>query len=1156
MRLFISDYRCEWILKGESLLNFQENYKINSANRIGDLLYWTDGYEGTPFVDYNPPRKINVVKACGYTNPYSATRTYRKGEYAGYNGKTYRFVSNNPVTNILPTNTTYWAVANVGVYASITEQILDRIKYPPVNNMTVEYGNDEAYGVNNLRGNLWQFRYRYIYSDNEQSVWFVISNMPFPQGEEMGGGTYEADQTINNRLVCTIYSGGAEVRTIEISVRNGNDGLWTVIKRIEKYDIDGNVLYLNDIPITFYFYNDINGGVLDQDDVARLYDAIPQISARQELIEKNRILDADYIEGYDPINIDVGLSYSKRGIDITGGAPTIQTYYGYSGIARTGAWFYLPDPIPNGMILLCAVWRYFVPVSSYPFNINSLPFTTGCEYFPITIRVLGDETTSEFRERLASAITEETDMTSYYEPLLNSRVFINTTIVYDNLGNEIGTYVPATLRCVWLPEMDKYASFKQGATHLFGIVYYDRALRCGSVLTSETSSIYIPYPTQDGTDVPSFITPSRLNTAHVHWTISHRPPIWARYYQWVYGKSNVEWFLDFGLPMHAFAISNAPPAIYVDLNAGIIDMKTILPQNILQTYVWQSGDRLRFLSVSSDNWYAYQDLCDEYIDVEILGTEYRSGDGSYLYDDSDTPAVITDADGNKVKAPASLRLKLPQFSLSDLGIDTTDDSRIVVIEVYRPRKKATEDSIEIYYEIDGLYEILDPHTDNRRHGGYTSVDDQYFVNNVCVVPASGTFNYIGSPQSYSISSDVYVKLRLSKFNLVPVEAMEFSDVYNMTYNSIGRPQIVNRNFRRIEYRSNILHSGLYIENTLTNNLSKVNSSDYISLAEKYGSINFMREVGFTLKVLQQYKSTSLYIGREGLQQAKLSGVDVVASKSEILSSPMVSETDYGTAFSSGCLKYLRNIYFYDAYNGVIVRDAPNGMFPISDYGIKDFIRDKSKTFIAHGLDNVSVYSAYDETFNLVFFSFLDSADATQNFTIAFHEPTNKWISFYDFQPEFYGCLGSLMTSWESEKLWLHNSGTRMNFYGTQYTQRVKVAANKDPLKVKAFKAIVLDSNKIWNAGTNGDIVILQNGSLLSGASSKLPESWFELREGKYYSNFGRNMLSNGVTPQEADLIDGDELRGSSMGITLRNANTDETKLFGVIVESTYSPKSG
>jgi hypothetical protein len=52
------------------------------------------------------------------------------------------------------------------------------------------------------------------------------------------------------------------------------------------------------------------------------------------------------------------------------------------------------------------------------------------------------------------------------------------------------------------------------------------------------------------------------------------------------------------------------------------------------------------------------------------------------------------------------------------------------------------------------------------------------------------------------------------------------------------------------------------------------------------------------------------------------------------------------------------------------------------------------------------------------------------------------------------------------------------------------------------------------------------------------------------------MLSNGVTPQEIDLIDGDELRGSSMGITLRNASTDETKLFGVIIESTYSPKSG
>jgi len=121
---------------------------------------------------------------------------------------------------------------------------------------------------------------------------------------------------------------------------------------------------------------------------------------------------------------------------------------------------------------------------------------------------------------------------------------------------------------------------------------------------------------------------------------------------------------------------------------------------------------------------------------------------------------------------------------------------------------------------------------------------------------------------------------------------------------------------------------------------------------------------------------------------------------------------------------------------------------------------------------------------------------------------------------------------------------------------VKIVTNKDPLKVKAFGSVMVDSNKVWNAGQNGDILIAANGSLLSGASSKLPESWFELREGKYYAELGRNMLTSGLTASNNDLINGDVLRGSSMSINLRNASTDETKLFGVAVKSTYSPKSG
>jgi hypothetical protein len=46
-----------------------------------------------------------------------------------------------------------------------------------------------------------------------------------------------------------------------------------------------------------------------------------------------------------------------------------------------------------------------------------------------------------------------------------------------------------------------HQSLKKGATHEFGIQYYDRGMRSGGVLTSDTASVYVPYPSQDGSEI-------------------------------------------------------------------------------------------------------------------------------------------------------------------------------------------------------------------------------------------------------------------------------------------------------------------------------------------------------------------------------------------------------------------------------------------------------------------------------------------------------------------------------------------------------------------------------------------------------------------------------------------------------------------------------
>jgi hypothetical protein len=1230
LRMFINNYKCEWILHNQTLLNFQEDYKISSANRIGDLLYWTDGYEGEAFVDFNPPRKINVVKAAGMTNSYSSTEVYYPGQIVQYGLKAYRFVGKNPKSGEIPyNNTSYWEIANVHVYEAITDQILDRIKYPPYELASVSYETDPSINTNMLRNRLFRFSYRYVFDDGEKSTWSPISDVPMPLIYERFDGSYTGDNYLGNIINVWVDTGSHEVDRIEIAVQDSENTVWRLVNRKYKYDEDGDILLADNIFAVFHFYNTEVGEALNQEDFFRPYDAVPQIANHEELIEKNRIIDADYVEGFDNINIDIELENynTDSGLLITyipGIAFTEETWppaypvQGFPKYAKGIKWnvgvvqdFDYPiSPQSYSCVVMDWVNVPIVYGQTYRFVISA-PFYVYWNSGETLVAQYSDQNVGDKVVGEAVVILQEGETLQDLLNLICSQIrignFITSAIGFvrsphvgtvngqhysnhvwgggdywggtwggwtvqggipldpdDHLTqeSEIGVvlqfggaggvnFSEITIGLTIDADSSKKTTFKSGTQQLFGIAYYDRANRCGAVNTSVDCVINVP--TQASIN-PGYEHHLYLN--YIKWSISHTPPIWATHYRWLRAsKTSYSYYIqcpvaNISFPSRIQAFTGNFLALSVQQN--FTETKEDYGKFNIAAYSFEPGDRLRFV-LKGGRLSNRQEVFTPFtadLDFEIVSVETPLDTGAgetYRKDELSTPSYITDNAGNKVKDPALTSIIIPYFSYEDYGIDATSlEDNKVIVEIYRPSKSVEN---PVYYEMSEKLDILNPHTGNRLHaGGTDGVISGWDLDQTSHNPARGMF----------IRGDAYVYNRFmynENFGaLFPCESQFYSDWYNSEFTDIGRPNIGNRDAARQRYRAKLLYSGVYIENTRINDLSKVNSSDSIALAEKYGAINFVKENGYTLKVLQTTKPTSLFIGREGLMQAKLQGQDVLASKDQVLSTPIVSEEDYGTLFATGCTKYVRHIYFYDPYNGAILRDASNGMFPISDYGIKDFLRDKSKKFINIGLGNLSVYSTFDETHNLVFFSFIDGSgnyDPTESFTIAFHEPTNKWISFYDFEPDFYGSLGSTITSFKDNTLWVHNQGTRMNFYGQQYTQRVKVVSNKDPLKVKAFRSVMVDSNQVWNAGENGDILVTE-----SGMQSKLPESWFEQRERKYYAELGRNMLTSGVTASNEDLINGETLRGSSMSINLRNESTDETKLFGVAINSTYSPKSG
>jgi hypothetical protein len=243
------------------ILKFNPSYKVLSVNIFyrddeGDILYFNDGL--------NPPKSINVTTSYG----------------------------------------TSWK-----------EEYLLIAKAPPIMPPKVVYENDTNVTVNNLRNALFQFSYRFVYENNEKSVWSSKSIVPLPQQPTLQ--LTESNYFNNSRISVSVSTGDANVVAIEISFRetkNQTTSDWFLIKSFDKAElsIGNNQIY------TYNFYNDSIYNAIDVLETTQLQDYVPQKANAAELANGNVLLYAGITEGYDKTDMNL-LSYSAN--------PVLSSYY-------------------------------------------------------------------------------------------------------------------------------------------------------------------------------------------------------------------------------------------------------------------------------------------------------------------------------------------------------------------------------------------------------------------------------------------------------------------------------------------------------------------------------------------------------------------------------------------------------------------------------------------------------------------------------------------------------------------------------------------------------------------------------------------------------------------------------------------------------------
>ena len=1190
--------RVDLILKN-SVLNFKLDHKITSIDIVDDLLYWTDGYERTPFVDYNPPRKINMVKATATNYPYDHFVGYLKGQVVNYGGKAYRCIANItlPVLVAPSDDPTHWELANILVYSAMTFQILDRIKWPPAYAPGPSYDTDLNFLNNLLRNKLFQFSYRYVYDDNEKSVWSPISIVPLPTVPEYLNGAYNETVIVDNVINVWVNSGIAEVKEVDIAVREGNHGNWILIKRWYKYDQHGDLVtgMLNNINIVYLFHNNEVGEGLIQEDFNRPYDAVPQISAHEELIEKNRLSDEDHTEGFDNVDIDVSLtpvydistSISEMSSETFTDIKTLWTRADELGYIRFDAAVFDFNGFYEDNCL------YYFTVDTRIGGVPSFAYNNNLDYYPYAIEYAHKGVVGFATVQATPGMSIETFINSIIVQLRGgngttecalaycyggntsggNQAFANFTGEVTNPNNPIYNWLTSPnqigiiMTCPILgpnwPTYDhnkikiivtklknnKITTFSSGAVHNFGIAYYDRGNRCGAINTSIKSQTYVKMQGEYG-GVHS------IARNIINWEILHQPPIEADTWEWVYAKNTSYdyslWAMMSEIGIDAGISSSYSQGLYFTINDLISNTLDDLPKFNVPIYVWEKGDRVRFImNKNTDGSYS---TIPYVLDFEIIGTRTPEVSTVYKMDFSNPPVPITDASGNKVIDNSQIRFLINAFPYNTFNIKPYNTA----VQVYRPAK--VSDVLE-YYSFGQKFNVLNPHTSNRYHSATSSIPRN--INLPVLPPYAWTRDQDSANSARGVFTigDAYIYMRFLGY-IFPCESLWFSDFFDSETISIGLPNLVNPNMRRQRFISNIRYSGLYIENTQVNDLSKVLGSQYDTLQQKHGSINSAQEIGDLLRVLQTNKCTSIYIGKTGFKQTP-GQPDVVTVSESVIGTKYVHPEDYGTVFPESVVNSVNYTYFFDIYNACICRWSNNGVRQIVgkdsetgiDFGMKTYFANKSAALLESGIDNVNVYCTYEKKFENLIVTFVDSVNTENNETIMFHEPNNAWITFVSFVPDGYGSIGTVLTSSLNGVIYKHNSNSlRNNFYGVQYSSVLEIVSHgkmrqdgKYPVAI--FNGLEMHTNSNgWSAPTTGDVSVKVDNTLMK---SRIKQGNFIDREGVKIATFGKDMMTSGVE-KVTDLYNGQDLRGEAIKIRLQNTDSTEVVVFGINVNMQIS----
>lgn len=516
-------------------------------------------------------------------------------------------------------------------------------------------------------------------------------------------------------------------------------------------------------------------------------------------------------------------------------------------------------------------------------------------------------------------------------------------------------------------------SFKAGASHSFGVVYYDKRGRASNV--NPLGSVYVPWFNQ-----------ATGGSSSISVQMNHAAPSYAESFQFVYsGNTTKSRFVQYSTG-GAFIIKGEENSEsesgnilvslnYLQDNENVSYAKAKGARSVegsQDIYTFREGDKLKIVSYYNNEDVRY------FVDHEfnIVGQRVLSeGDDNPLLDPDADEAIPHPAKTGTFLVlennPEAIGFSYQDVKDGDNAIETSQHfwNNRCVVEVYSPMTSQDEDNL-VYYETSNVYPISE-------HGNLKTLTNgdvwwRRIAMNMPNQNSTGVFeNIIQSSESAPIFKPYYVESQV--FN----ETVRNSDV-----NGKGKFKIVVPDDQEIRRSSSITYSEKNNPASAIFTLTSFNPSkgQFKDLPMEFGAINYIANTDDSIFVIQSSRCSSIPVSRNLITD--LGSTESLVASKEILGTERYYAGTYGCDNNpESVCEVDTNIYFASKGQRQVYRFNPSsGIEVISDKGMKSYFR---KLFEAaekgelQGLGKTRVVGGYDphaDSFILSVYNIDDDAD--------------------------------------------------------------------------------------------------------------------------------------------------------------------------------------